>query len=114
MIDADVSNYSDSLSHIHLRAFLDLRIKYGVVRRMIDKWLKAGVLEEGVLRRTRSGTPQGGLSARCFRTSSCTMRWMRGSSGRRSPGCEGREELMQAMARRGRPTRQGERAEPSP
>ena len=28
---------------------------------MIDKWLKAGVLEEGVLRRSETGTPQGGV-----------------------------------------------------
>ena len=34
-----------SLAAPHLRSFLDLRIKDGVARRMIDKWLKAGVLE---------------------------------------------------------------------
>ena len=28
---------------------------------MIDKWLKAGVLEDGVLRRSETGTPQGGV-----------------------------------------------------
>ena len=61
MIDADVSNYFGSISHTHLRAFLDLRIKDGVIRRMIDKWLKAGVLEDGVLRRSETGTPQGGV-----------------------------------------------------
>jgi group II intron reverse transcriptase/maturase len=61
VIDADVSNYFGSLSHIHLRAFLDLRIKDGVVRRMIDKWLKAGVLEEGTLQRSDTGAPQGGV-----------------------------------------------------
>ena len=61
VIDADLSNYFGSISHTHLRAFLDLRIKDGVVRRMIDKWLKAGVLEDGVLRRSETGTPQGGV-----------------------------------------------------
>ena len=61
VIDADVSNYFSSISHTQLRSFLDLRIRDGVVRRMIDKWLKAGVLEEGVLRRSESGTPQGGV-----------------------------------------------------
>ena len=39
VIDADVSKYFDTISHQHLRAFLDLRIKDGVVRRMLDKWL---------------------------------------------------------------------------
>ena len=33
----------------------------GVIRRMIDKWLKAGVLEHGLLQRTTEGTPQGGV-----------------------------------------------------
>ena len=61
VIDADVSKYFDTISHTHLREFFDLRIKDGVVRRMLDKWLKAGVLEEGVLQRTGKGTPQGGV-----------------------------------------------------
>ena len=49
VIDADLKAYFDSIPHTHLRSFLDLRIKDGVVRRMIDKWLKAGVLEEGAV-----------------------------------------------------------------
>ena len=57
VIDADVKSYFDSISHTHLRSFLDLRIKDGVVRRMIDKWLKAGVLEEGTVHRPIAGTP---------------------------------------------------------
>ncbi len=61
VIDADISKYFDSISHTHLRSFLDLRIKDGVVRRMIDKWLKAGVLEEGTVHRPVAGTPQGGV-----------------------------------------------------
>jgi hypothetical protein len=51
----------DSIDHGHLRRFLDQRLTDGVVRRMIDKWLKAGVLEKGMLRRTTGGTPQGGV-----------------------------------------------------
>ena len=61
MIDADLKSYFDSISHTHLRSFLDLRIKDGVARRMIDKWLKAGVLEEGTVHRPVAGTPQGGV-----------------------------------------------------
>ena len=61
VIDADIRKYFDSIDHTKLREFLDLRIKDGVIRRMIDKWLKAGVLEEGQLRRTTEGTPQGGV-----------------------------------------------------
>ena len=58
VIDADVSKYFDTIDHRLLRDFLDLRIKDGVVRRMIDKWLRAGVLEEDTLRRSDTGTPQ--------------------------------------------------------
>ncbi len=61
VIDADLQSYFDSISHTHLRSFLDLRIKDGVVRRMIDKWLKAGVLEEGTVHRPVVGAPQGGV-----------------------------------------------------
>ena len=61
VIDADISKYFDSITHSHLRSFLDLRIKDGVARRMIDKWLKAGVLEEDALHRPVAGTPQGGV-----------------------------------------------------
>ena len=61
VIDADLAGYFDSIPHTGIRAFLDLRIRDGVVRRMIDKWLKAGVLEAGTLHRTDTGTPQGGV-----------------------------------------------------
>jgi RNA-directed DNA polymerase len=61
VVDIDISKYFDSIDHSHLRGFLDQRVKDGVVRKMIDKWLKAGVLEEGVLSRSAGGTPQGGV-----------------------------------------------------
>ncbi|RUX03059.1 transcription elongation factor GreAB [Mesorhizobium sp. M2A.F.Ca.ET.037.01.1.1] len=61
VIDADISKYFDSIDHRHLRSFLDLRITDGVIRRMIDKWLKAGVLEGDSLQNSAAGTPQGGV-----------------------------------------------------
>jgi group II intron reverse transcriptase/maturase len=61
VVDADISGYFDSIDHAQLRRFLDQRVTDGVVRRMIDKWLKAGVLDKGVLSRTTGGTPQGGV-----------------------------------------------------
>jgi len=60
IIDADMADYFGSINHQHLREFLDQRIKDGVIRKMIDKWLKAGVLEEGRLTYPKQGTPQGG------------------------------------------------------
>lgn len=61
IIDADIANYFGSISHGKLREFLDLRIKDGVIRTMIDKWLKAGVLEDGQISYPEEGTPQGGV-----------------------------------------------------
>ncbi|WP_245424592.1 transcription elongation factor GreAB [Sinorhizobium sp. BJ1] len=37
--------------------FLDQRVTDGVIRRMIDKWLKAGAVENGLLHRTTEGSP---------------------------------------------------------
>jgi RNA-directed DNA polymerase len=42
VVDVDISKYFDTIDHTHLRRFLDQRVTDGVVRRMIDKWLKAG------------------------------------------------------------------------
>ena len=61
VIDLDIEAFFDSLDHSRLRAILDERIRDGVIRRGIDKWLKAGVLEEGTVTRAVSGTPQGGV-----------------------------------------------------
>jgi RNA-directed DNA polymerase len=61
VLDVDVRKYFDSIPHPHLRAILDQRVTDGVIRRMIDKWLNAGVLEEGSLHFATEGTPQGGV-----------------------------------------------------
>lgn len=60
VIDADMQNYFGSINHQYLREFLDLKIKDGVIRKMIDKWLKAGILENGQVIYPTEGTPQGG------------------------------------------------------
>ena len=61
VVDLDIQGFFDALDHQHLRDFLDQRVRDGVRHRAIDKWLKAGVLEEGRLRRSVLGTPQGGV-----------------------------------------------------
>lgn len=60
VIDADMQNYFGSINHGKLRELLDLRIRDKVTRRIIDKWLKAGILEEGRITYPEQGTPQGG------------------------------------------------------
>src|SRR5215471_15083964 len=66
VIDLDIENYFGSISHSQLRSFLDRRVTDGVIRRMIDKWLKAGVLEDGLLRHATEGSPQGGVISPCL------------------------------------------------
>jgi len=61
VLDVDLRRYFDTIDHGHLRALLDRRVTDGVIRRMIDKWLKAGVIEEGAIKRSDVGTPQGGV-----------------------------------------------------
>ena len=66
VLDIDIEKYFDSIPHLHLRTFLDRRVTDGVIRRMIDKWLKAGVLENGLLRHATEGSPQGGVISPCL------------------------------------------------
>ena len=61
VVEVDIRSFFDTLEPSHLRAFLDRRVRDGVLRRTIDKWLKAGVLEEGRVRHPDTGTPQGGV-----------------------------------------------------
>ena len=61
VLEVDIKSFFDTLDHGHLRAFLDQRVRDGVLRRAIDKWLKAGVLEDGKLSYPDEGSPQGGV-----------------------------------------------------
>jgi RNA-directed DNA polymerase len=61
VIEIDIQSFFDSLDHSHLRRFLDLRVRDGVIRQAIGSWLKAGVLEDGRFERSDEGTPQGGV-----------------------------------------------------
>jgi len=61
VIDADLKGFFDTLDHGHLRAMLQQRVRDGVLLRLLGKWLKAGVLEDGAVHHPRRGTPQGGV-----------------------------------------------------
>jgi RNA-directed DNA polymerase len=63
VLDVDVRKFYDTLDHACMRDFLQLRVRDGVILRLIGKWLKAGVLEEGRLRYSEMGTPQGGVAS---------------------------------------------------
>jgi RNA-directed DNA polymerase len=61
VIEIDIRHFFDSVDHGHLRAILDQRVRDGVIRRTIDKWLNAGVQQDGAIRYPDDGTPQGGV-----------------------------------------------------
>lgn len=61
IIDLDIESFFDDVDRGHLRSFLDHRVRDGVIRRVIGKWLKAGIMEAGVVRHPDRGTPQGGV-----------------------------------------------------
>src|SRR5260370_2948861 len=60
VLEVDIRKFFDNLDHGHLRRFLRLRVRDGVLLRLIDKWLKAGGLEDGTLASPQPGTPQTG------------------------------------------------------
>ena len=59
--DADVSQFFDDIDHHQLNRFLDMKVRDGVIRRLINKWLRAGVLDGVVLYYPPNGSPQGGV-----------------------------------------------------
>ncbi len=61
VLEVDIRKFFDNLDHGRLREFLRLRVRDGVLLRLIDKWLKAGVLEDGSVSYPDTGTPQGGV-----------------------------------------------------
>jgi len=60
VLEIDIRKFFDTLDHSRLRSIVCQRVRDGVLLRLIDKWLKAGVLEDGMIAYPRAGTPQGG------------------------------------------------------
>jgi len=63
VLDLDIRNFFDGLSHEWLVKFIEHRIADRRVVRLIQKWLNAGVLEDGKRIRVEEGTPQGGSAS---------------------------------------------------
>ncbi len=61
LIDLDIRKFFDTMSHSHLRQILKARVCHGVLTRLIGKWLKAGVWENGNVAYPQEGSPQGSL-----------------------------------------------------
>jgi group II intron reverse transcriptase/maturase len=61
VLDADIRGFFDTLDHEWLMRFVGHRVADPRVLRLIQKWLRAGVSEEGTWRETKVGTPQGAV-----------------------------------------------------
>jgi RNA-directed DNA polymerase len=60
LVDVDIKGYFDHVNHKWMIKFLEHRIADRSILRLISKWLKAGILENGVVVRNEERTPQGG------------------------------------------------------
>lgn len=61
VIELDIRSYFDNIDHALLRGLIQRRVRDGVINRLLGKWLKAGVMEDGRWYRPEAGSPQGGV-----------------------------------------------------
>ena len=63
VLDADIAGFFDNLSHKAIMRELADVVADGNILRLVEKFLRAGVMEGGRFQRTRVGTPQGGVAS---------------------------------------------------
>jgi group II intron reverse transcriptase/maturase len=63
VLDADISGFFDNLSHSAIMRELSDVVADGNILRLVEKFLRAGVMEGGKIRPTQVGTPQGGVAS---------------------------------------------------
>jgi group II intron reverse transcriptase/maturase len=61
VVDADIKGFFDGISHDLIVAFVAAEVADGNILQIIEKFLKSGVMEDGALKPTPKGTPQGGV-----------------------------------------------------
>jgi RNA-directed DNA polymerase len=71
VLDADIRGFYDHVNHEWMLKFLQHCVADPRIVRLIQKWLTAGVSEDGNWSETKVGTPQGQWLHRCLRMSTC-------------------------------------------
>lgn len=61
IVEADIKGFFDNVTHEHLMDFIRIRIRDGALLHLIEKFLKAGYVDAGLLVTSEKGTPQGSI-----------------------------------------------------
>lgn len=61
VVDTDIKGFFDNVSHEWMMKFIEHRVSDPNIQRLVNKFLKAGIVESGIQYDTHTGTPQGGV-----------------------------------------------------